>query len=460
DVNGPAVDASFSRYRHGAQVRSASLSLRFQALSLKDRIVADTTAAASRLVELRFDKPMAAFSQSSTLLPSGAAPVLVPDRRLQPPSPEAQLIVLQTFWEALARAADKIGARTAELDSVPLLFSRFGSGEKRMRDVMAGKREKIDLPSRVKRFIKKHFPEYAADAADGEQLWFRKTVAPELDFLLMFDRVHHFGLGKSFSIDFAVDFPNTAFGGLHTGGSRTRASIFRLFHQDWEKRVWAYATSDELNTALSGCRSLLGRVLPALEEQCKQLLLPVPDKLPIGIEQRGALSAREAFEIVLPMAREWAGDSRLEHLALVNMLPYREGITSAITREGRLHPHGAWSFKFLSKKRDLYCMYTIPHTGRIYWSYYRVSQGGIPKYSAVLENDNWIDSTDIAQRAFAAVEQQVAGLRIAEVWLSLWNPERYSGRFVWEAKCMAFGKSPSERRDISVKLNPVTGEFL
>lgn len=460
DAHGPAVDATFSRFRHGARSLSASLGLRFQALSLKDPIVPTTIAAAAKHVGLRFGKPMAAFAPVATAFPSAPAPVMKPDPRLEPPSAEAQLIVQQNFDEALARAADRIGAHAEDLDALPLLFSRYGSGEKRIRDVMAGKKEKIDLPSHLKRFVSERFPDYGFDASDPEQLWFRKQAAPTLDLLLMFDRIHHWGLGKSFSLEFAADFPNTPFGGLHTGGGGTRANLFQMFHQGWEKQVWTYTTSQELATALGGCGTLLARVLPALEEQCRDLLLPPPIKLPEGIEQRGALSAREAYEQILPIARAWATDSQVESIGSTNRLSHREGLASSITREGRLLPHGSWSFKVISKSRDMFCHYTVPHTGRIQWNYYAVPQGGVPKYSAVFEGDNWIDSTEIAERAFAAVERHLDGFRISHIWLALHDRKRYSGKFIWEAQCIALGKAPSERRDINVQLDPITGEIL
>jgi hypothetical protein len=325
---------------------------------------------------------------------------------------------------------------------------------------MAGKKEKIDLPSRLKQFMKERFPEYVFSAADAEQLFFRKPIGPTLDLLLMFDRIHHWGLGKSFSLDFAVDFPNTPFGGMYSGWGGTRTNLFRMFHQGLDKQVWTYTTSAELATVLDGCRKLLNRVLPALETQCRELLLPPPAALPAGIERRGSLSAREAYGAVLPIAVKWASDAQLESVGSTNILMRREGVISSITREGRLEPHGSWSFKFISRSLDHYCHCTVPHTGRIQWNTFAVPQGGVPKYSSVLEADNWIDSTQVAQRGFTAVEEQLQGWRMTQIWITLHDPKRYSGNFVWEAHCIAIGDSLSNRRDIRVQFHPVTGEFL
>jgi len=222
----PAVDATFSRFRHGAHDISATAGLRFHALSLKDPIVTATIAAASAQTGLRFGKPMAGFAagEDRKAIPQIAQ---VADPRLQPPSQEAQLIALLSFEEAIARAAVQVGARTEDLTGIPLLFSRGRGFDKRMHDVMAGKKESVNLPSRLKRFMKEHFPDYGFDAADPEQLWFRKSLAPTLDLLLMFDKIHQWGLGKTFSIDVAVNFPNTPFGRMHTGWGGTLLDVSR-----------------------------------------------------------------------------------------------------------------------------------------------------------------------------------------------------------------------------------------
>ena len=458
----PAFDATFSRFRHGAHDISATAGLRFHALSLKDPTVAATIATVSAQTRLRFGKPMAGFAAGDDrkAMPQMAQ---VADPRLQPPSQEAQLIVLLSFEEAMARASSQIGARTEDLAAVPLLFSRSGGFDKRMRDVMARKKENVNLPSRLKHFMKELFRDYRFDAADPEQVWFRNSLGPTLDLLLMFDKVHQWGLGKTFSIDVAVDFPNTPFGGMHTGLGRTRKNIFWMFHEGWEKQVWAYTTSAELATALDGCGALLGRILPAVEEQCRRLLLPVPATLPQGIDERGPLSAREAYAQVLPLARAWATDAALESVGSSNLLTIRDGTgwaSSSISEDGRLRRQGSWGFKFLSKLLDRYCYYVVPHTGQVWWNFYPVLQSAIPKYSSVIEGDDWADSTSVAPRAFQAVAQQSGNFRVSEISLSLRDPQRYTGKYVWEGYCIAYGASPSERRDITVQFDARTGEVV
>jgi hypothetical protein len=67
--------------------------------------------------------------------------------------------------------------------------------------------------------MKQHFPEYRFDTSDSEWIRFRKNVTPTLDLLLRFNKVHQWGLGKTFTIDLAVDFPGHA---LSPGAGKAR----------------------------------------------------------------------------------------------------------------------------------------------------------------------------------------------------------------------------------------------
>jgi len=457
------VDLTLSRFRHGARAISAGLSVRFLALSLKDPAVKTTIAAASACAGVPFGRAIGGFAAAANVL-FGAPATPIADERLKAPEPQSQLTVLKTFDEALARASDESGAKREDLASLPLLFSRTKGFDKRLHDVMAGKNESINLPARLKRFVRDQFSSYDCDAADAEQLWFRRSIAPTLDLLLMFDRVHQSGLGKTFTVDFGADFPNTPLGGLHTGLGGTRRNIFWLFHEAWEKQVWVYTTKAELDRALESCAAVLTRVLPALERNCRELLVPIPTELPDGIEQRGRISAREAYEIVLPLARAWAPDVELESIGTVSLMTPGDplgSIETSVGDDGRLRNPGSWGFKFLSRRLDRYVYYTVPHTGRIWWNFYPVLQGARPKYGGVLPADGaWLNSTAIAPRAVGAMRERLDGLRIREMWLALREPQRSSGHIVWEATGIGFSDPAHERCTVTVHIDRETGEIL
>lgn len=451
--DGLRVDATFSRFQHSGTKMAASAGLRFVAPNLKDASVKTTIASAAKLLGLSFGKPV------STLATPEGPPVA--DSALAPPTPEARLVVLTAFGEVFARAAQRIEAKPEDLAHFPLLFTRSGGFDKRIADVLAKKKENVPLPSRLKRFMKERFREYAFDVSNGEQLWFRKAVAPTLDALLMFDKVHYSGLGKAFTAVWGVDFPSTAFGGSHAGLSGTRENIFWMFHEGWEQQVWAYTTSEELEKALGGCEQLLRRVLPALEEQARNLLVPVPAEVPAGTPQLGPMTAREAYAHARSLAQGWAPDAQCESIAAGANLAVRDQRGCGLDAGGRLQLHGRWLVKFVSRKREKFCLYAMPHTGTPWWNFYTVSRGGIPRWPAVIPGDDWIDSTRIAPLVFAEVEKHLDGRRLYDVLLTLASNNPYHrGRFVWAAHCMAFGDARGDRLDIHLSFDPISGELL
>ncbi len=395
------------------------------------------------------------------------------DPRLQPPSAEDQLNVLFSFDEAMARASDQVHAVPDDLKDIPLLSGPWNAFQKRFGDVMAGTKESINFPSHLKRFMRERFPAFRPDESDIDELWFRKSVAPTLDLLLRFEKIFQQGLGKTFTIEFAADFPNAPFGGLHKGRGGTRKSIFWMFHQELNRPMWTYSTSSELATVLAGCGRLLSRILPALEQQCSQLLLPIPAALPPGIPQLGALSAHDAYDVVLPLAREWADDALLQSMYASPSLGIRQfspGFVS-ITEDGRLRPSGSWGTTFVSQKLQQRCCFVVPRTGRVWWSYFPSIED--PKYKDGIElvSGQWVDSTVVVPRALQAIQQQLSGYRIGQVLLSLLdpnmphrNPKGFPGPFgldfVWEAHCISQGEYQRDRRDIIVQLDPKTGEVL
>jgi hypothetical protein len=457
------VTLTLSRHRIGNRKPAASLAIRFHALSLKDPVVKSTIASAARVAGVRFGKRFAALASGAND-PLDSSSVPPADSRLRPAAPQAQLVVRQTFDEALARAAESLNADPGDLVNLPLLFSRSGGFDKRIHDVRSGKHERINFGARLKLFMREQFPVYRADAADAEQIWFRYSVAPTLDLLLMFDKVHQWGLGKTFSIDFGVDFPGTPLGGMHATPGGTRRNIFWLFHEHWEGRVWAYTTSAELATSLASCGSLLRRLLPVLEHQCRALLLPIPSALPRDVAQRGPLSARDAYRAILPLVHTWAADAELESLGSFDAMDAGAGrgaVEASLSDDGRLRPSGEWSFRFLSKQLDRTGQFTVPHTGRVWWSSCPVLQGAIPKYTTTIAVDApWIDSTEIAPRAFRIVREHLDGCDRQVMWLSLRDPSRYSGDIEWMAHGIASCRETRSRRDISVRLDRRTGELL
>jgi hypothetical protein len=454
------IDAAFSRHSLGGAKMASVIHIRFHAPSLKDPSVRETIAAASEKLSLTFRNPRAEFAGVAN--PTPAPPPSQKSTPASPPLPsrEQQYVILQSFYEALAQASDETAARNEDLAAIPLLFDKSEGFRKRMDDVTAGKKESINFPQRLKHSMQTHFADYKPDAADPEQIWFRKSIADTFDALLCFDKVHQWGIGKTFTIRFAVDFPGTPFAGIHYALGGASENIFWLFHEAWARKVWAYTTSDELDTALAACITLLQRLLPALEQQSLRLLHPLPEVLPSEIPQNGPLSAREAYEKILPLVRAWAPDAALEVISSDSIFNLPALHSSPITTDGRITPHGQWRFKFASKQLDQLCVYSIHHTGRIWWHFFSVQQGATAKHSAALESDDWLDSTAIAPNLFSALQQKFSDPATPYFSLSLLDPHRYTGNFVWQAQGTNLDAERVQRKQFIIDADYRTGQIL
>jgi hypothetical protein len=117
-----------------------------------------------------------------------------------------------------------------------------------------------------------------------------------------------------------------------------------------------------------------------------------------------------------------------------------------------------WSIRFLSKCRDGGCSYEVPHTGRVWWRLYPMLDV-LPRYDASIGADDWIDSTDVAPRAREVIARQLDGIEVPEVSLTLRDPKRYAGDFVWEAR-LSRSAAPPGKSLINVLLDRHTGSVL
>lgn len=443
---------SFARWQAGANRKSAVIRVSYPAESKSDRAAKQALHAALEQLGLRFGKTW-------TQHPAGAGQ--------EQPDPNALWIAQKCFQAAFDLAAVAIEKEAITLDSVPLLFPRFEAAGKRIADVQQGKREQVDLLSHLKRHLREALPVWEFDQADGEVILFRKRLAPALDAKLIFERFHHHGLGKSFTLNLAVEFPGNRKFLQNPILQIFRESFFTLFHRSWEQPAWTYATSGELDRALLGCTALLSRCLPLLEQNLVALLSLLPDELPKSIPVRGALSAKEGYAQALPVAQSWAEDVALESISSgANIFhAYWPEQGPGIADDGRLQRHGDWSIRFLSRSRGAHIFVSMPHTGALRWSTFSFPLGAT-RFSVISSMD-WLDSTRIATVVRDSLRQRVADgqLRLSECLYRLGAMPPDSNKFAWEVHAMLLGAGRGQdevriRQDLRFLLDPRTAAIL
>lgn len=433
------ADFSFARWQAGANRKSALIRVSCPAESKSDRMAKQALRAVVEQLGLCLGKTW-------TQHPAGI--------RQEQPDPDALWVAQKCFQFAFDLTAVALEKGEITLDAVPLLFSRFESARKRIADIQLGKREQVDLLAHLKRQVREALPAWEFDQADGEVILFRKSLASGLDAKLIFERFHHHGLGKSFTLNFGVEFPGNSKFQQNPVLQVFRESFFTLFHRNWDQPAWTYSSSEELSQVLQGCMSLLSRCLPPLEQNLAALLSPLAAELPKSILSHGALTAKEAYALALPLAQSWAEDVALESISsgANTFHSYWSEQGPAIADDGRLQRHGDWSVRFLSRRRGAHIFVSVPHTGALRWSTFSFPPGAA-RFS-VLTSTDWLDSPRIALVVRDFLRQRLGDgrLRLQECLYRLGATPPDSNKFVWEVHAMLLGDE-RQNDEVSVRQN-------
>jgi hypothetical protein len=132
------------------------------------------------------------------------------------------------------------------------------SGGKRMDAVWGGRGVgRVNLPGALKRFVKQNFPNYKFVEANSDEHRFRLVIAPEVELDLDFARIHHFGMGKTYTVWLRFRYPNSPW-------QQSRFNLLQFF--DRRRMDWCYGTNDELEACLQETKTLLMACLPTLEQ--------------------------------------------------------------------------------------------------------------------------------------------------------------------------------------------------
>jgi hypothetical protein len=383
-------------------------------------------------------------------------PAAVPDlSRADRPSAAEMTVVEQCIREAFVQAAADLDRAGATLAGGPHLYSPMGATYKRMQDITGGIHEKIDLMSEVKQFMRANFPDHPACRLGGSAPAFRKRLADHLDGLLIVERSGG-GFGKCFSLQYHVDFPGTRFAGEAMDPLSRSRSLFSLFHKGGMGPVWAYAVAADLEQALADCGAVLRVALPALEARLAEYLSPVPEALPAGMPMRGRLSAREAYEEALWIAKAWSADARFVGVHSGGLHIVGHELARGVDLDGRLQSHGRWLVRFESKRLNSDLFVDVPHSGQIQWD----SVVKMFPVLCALPSPHWLDSPAVMQTGIEAIKK----LAPDDEWAT-WEcgilEDRDSFAAVWtiHVSFCTTTRRPSFR-DAYVYLNPADGSVV
>jgi len=296
---------------------------------------------------------------------------------------------------------------------------------------MERKRERIDLNSKIKGLVRDAFSEFKFDGADPDGLRFTRRLSDHLEQVLLFEKIHHLGLGKSFTIEIEYQFPRLKLAGPLLGAMGIRHNLFELFHRGWDRLAWAYSTSSDLDRVIEGCADLLRWTIPVLTKNVTELLGGSPVRLPEGLPESGPLSAKDALKVASAEAARWADDWKVQHVYAHTPLSWMAEKPTERVAMGRLLRHSHWGVKLSSERRREFCLFSVPSVGKVWWNFFPRSGRTFPP-DAVLETDQWLDSTEAAARLKRGLGERLGKLELK-------SASRFGPDFVWEGSVAAVG---------------------
>jgi hypothetical protein len=387
-------------------------------------------------------------------------------------TPEELLVTGLAFAELVERVGEKL-QREISLASVPHLMTapeamRFVFDPKKM-----GKSVKVDFTRIMRKWAKTEFPEYARGLNEQNEDVLSKEIAPDVRVSFGVDKKPQ-AFSKEFTIWLGVGLTSPRFAAAADRPFLLSLNLFRLFGIGPLPMKWTYFSEGDLQEALKGAAVLLRQVLAVFEMEAAQMGSAHQRRLAEFPGPR-EVSAKEAHEIALPLAKAWAEDASLQRITsnapMAWYLSPFSAVLPAVNRDGRLAMYGGWWLHFYSRSKREGLYVTVPCYGPIAQTRVDAPEGRQwPSDGDEILRDGWMDSMEALRLARAAAEEK-GGLSSAvetqQFELSsranvaasgVIRPPFREGMFVMEtAWRISFSRSSEEeRRIVSVTL-PASG---
>jgi hypothetical protein len=270
--------------------------------------------------------------------------------------------ILQFSEELVAAICEKTRTLGLLRSDFPRLTSH--GSQQRMKAVMTGQgKGAVNFPSILRKFAKETFPDFTFVFSRGDHHLFEKALTGNVYLLLLFEKKHHFGLGKAFTI--SLGFEKRA----DAQPIKRLSSLFDFFER--ERLEWTYWQKDDLRACLDEAALLLRHVLPRYQAEWQ--IFDGHDESPLlsSAPRHGDLSFREA--------------ARIAHQAIARACPEYSISTSAWLRSravstphyplladdapgnhtGRAASWQAWSVRLADQQSNRTMIVRVPHTGRL-----------------------------------------------------------------------------------------------
>jgi hypothetical protein len=381
-------------------------------------------------------------------------------------TPEELLVTGLAFAELVERVGEKL-RKEISLANVPHLMTapeamQFVFDPKKM-----GKSVRVDFTRVMRKWAKTEFPEYATIPNEQNEDVLSKTIAPDMLMSFSVDKKPR-AFSKEFTIWLGVGLTSPRFAAAPDRPFLLSLNLFRLFGIGPLPMKWTYFTEADLREALSAAAILLRKVLEVFEAEAAQMGRAHERRLSEFAGPR-EVSAKEAHETALSLAKAWAEDASLQRITsnapMTWYLSPFSAVLPAINGDGRLAMYGGWWLHFYSRSKRERLYVTVPCYGPIAQTRVDAPEGRQwPSDGDQILREGWLDSVEALRLARTAAEEK-AGLSSAEetkqfelssranvAASGVLRPPFREGMFVMEAawRVLFSRSSEKERRIVNV----------
>jgi hypothetical protein len=361
----------------------------FEASDLKDPAVTSMIERVSSATRIRF-RPENAGISVGTDEPGRAT--------------ATELLAIDLSWnEVIEDATEKVRSGIS-LAGFPHLMTSAESIDFRFDRSKLGKSVRVDFRRMVRRWLKDEFPDYKGASGPWDIELLQKPLAEGLLSALGVDK-RPGAFSKEFEIQIGVALSCPRFAPLPDRPFRIIENLFRLFGIGPLPLKWTYFTEEDLRKALSGAAILIKQVL-GIFEPASRAMQHAHERPIESFAGPRELTARQAYDLVLPTIKEWAQDAGLISLAAgtvgrhaMNSFRVQYPVWSSA---GRLAESGVWILTFHSRSKEENVLVHVPSRGTI-----SKIRGGAPRgrswpsdFDHIMK-DGWIDSGEAILRAQA-----------------------------------------------------------
>lgn len=286
------------------------------------------------------------------------------------------------FEQMVGEVTSAIADQTRPLGLMLADFPRLTNDghARRMKAVAAGRgKGRVDLTATIKKFVRQRYPDFRFATTVGDCHRFEKTITDDLQLVLIFERIHHFGLGKAFTTHIGCESVSSDCAPL-----RCRHPLLSFFDRD--SLEWTYGHRNELDACLDEVAILLEPIISRYETAWLSLRGDEDGTILRGMPNHGPLSFRDAADIAFRLictvcptfSRLNAAWFRQKGAPHSYFTPGSESRTAVVS--GRLAPERSWDVRFADVEANRTVTVRVPYCGRIGYTLSNalsVNRGGV-----------------------------------------------------------------------------------